>query len=156
MDSVKMMFAVLLAFTGAGLLFDYVLWRVIGEITVGTITGFQEKKSKFLKRPIVSFKDAEGNTHTAQTERIDRLLFILNRPGVGETIEILYRKKTPEMAIVYGYLNLMIGMLLLLPVMAIWALKFGKILIATQVVYIFIFVGIIVGGWILLKIIQRN
>jgi hypothetical protein len=145
-----------LAILGVYFLFDFFLWQLTGIVTQATITGFQERKSKGMNLPVLSYKVEGGGQQSAPAQRIDRFLFLFNRPDVGEETAVIYRKAMPGEARVYGYIHAMGGAALILPFLLASAVSLGRSVAAAQISYIIVFLAIIVGGWIFLKIIQRS
>ena len=103
--------------------------------------------------PIVRYEDAEGTLHLVEVKGIDQISYILNPPIDKQFITVAnVLGKSPR---VFGYLNFIVGLFLVLPALAVFGLEMEKGLFAGQVLYILIFIGLLLGGWSLLKIIQR-
>lgn len=148
--------SLVIAAPGVYLLADFLLWMLAGRVVPAQITGFQEKKDKGLRLPVVSFEAQHDGTVNASAMRIDRLSFLLNRPQEGEGTMIVYRQSDPQQVRVYGYINVVGGLVLLVPLMAALAHAFGDTLVLIQIKYSLVFIAIIFGGWVLLKLIQRS
>lgn len=156
MDLVFLIMALVCAGAGVYLLADFMLWRVRARIVLAQITGFQGRRSRGMKLPVVVFPLPDGGVQTAETARIDRFSHILNRPGEGEPVEVIYRADNPALVRVYGFINVVAGLFLLLPlIFAMGArLEVGRVL--AQASFALTFGAIIIGGWALLKLIQRH
>lgn len=146
-----------LGFAGLALYFlsDFLIWQSKGRVILAEITGFQDKKNKGLKLPIVSFQKRDDTPGEAKVERIDQMLFLLNRPKEGDYTTIIYRGHKKPRARVYGYINVLAAVFLFLPLVAAIGMQVGDDGVLTQIAYIVIFMVMAVGGWVLLKLIQR-
>lgn len=156
MSIVLLILALPCAGFGAYLLVDFFQWSVMGRVVSATITGFQDKTSKRLKLPVVSFENEEGKSLSANAERIDQFLFLFNRPGVDDFTTVIYREGKPPRARIYGYTNVVAGLLLWAPLIIAVGMRLGKTVFLGQAAYVLIFVAIALGGWMFLKFIQRH
>lgn len=160
METVFFVISLMPAGFGAWLLLDFLFWRVQGRVAGAMITGVQEKKSKGVKLPIVSFEVEDGDEDvrevTAEVARIDQFLFILNSPEEGDPTTVIYDKDNPVKVRIYGYMHLVSGVLLFAPLIVAMGFKFRSALLLGQVSYALVFCAIIFGGWAFLKIIQKH
>ena len=135
---------------------DFLIWRSKGVVVLAAITGFSGKKNKGLPLPLVSFTKDDGTIVQGQAQRIDRFIHVLNRPGEGEGILIIYKQDDPKQIRVHGYMNIMAGLFLLVPFLFLLSIRYGSFLMSSQIAYFVVFGLIMVGGLTLLKLIQRN
>ena len=145
-----------LACAGLYLIADFILWRLRGHVVEAVITGFQSKKSKGLALPVVSFEKKSGGTQEAPVQRIDRLVYVLNRPAKGDSTFVIYREEEPEKVRVYGMINLVAAVFICAPFIAVVGFWLDRVVIVGQVVYISIFGVIILAALAFLKLIQKN
>ncbi|MGB4106323.1 MAG: hypothetical protein WBK55_00840 [Alphaproteobacteria bacterium] len=138
------------ALAGGWLLFDFCLWYFKGKVTAGTIQDFEKGK------PVVSFETEDGKV-TRRVSRIMRLSYFLSDPQPGEIFNVIYRPMgdTPNVRL-HGYMGLMSGVLLLIPLPGALAAQYGRDWLAGQVSFILVFVGLMVGVWVFLKLLRRN
>lgn len=156
MDKMVAVLALACAGFGVYLIADFIFWRLRGHVVDAVITGFQSKKSKGLALPVVSFQKKSGGTQEAPVQRIDRLMYVLNRPEIGDSTFIIYLEKEPEKVRVYGMINLVAAVFMCAPFIAVAGLWLDRAVVVGQVAYILIFGIIILGGLVFLKLIQRN
>ncbi len=120
-----------------------------------TITGFGEQKSKGMRLPVVSFETEEGNEVETKVQRIDQFLFLLNRPGQDDFTTVIYSVDEPKKARIYGYIHVVAGLFLFVPLLASLGLKLRSAVLLGQVSYVLVFGVIVFGGWVGLKLIQK-
>ena len=143
------------AILGLCLILNFALWEAKGIKVDGLIVGFV--KGRWFRTPVLSFQVGDGGETRMRAERIDQLVFLLGRPRENEIAPIIYREEGARLRMrVFGYLPLILGALLMLPLVAALGFASGKMLAVVQVAYVVIFAGIIIGGLALMKFIARN
>ncbi|MCE7888070.1 MAG: hypothetical protein DYH13_11305 [Alphaproteobacteria bacterium PRO2] len=138
------------AAAGAWLLFDYGLWHFTGTVTAGTVESFENGK------PVVSFEMADGQKATRRAERITNIGYFLANVQPGEIFNVSYREGMTTQVRVHGHLNLVAGALLFMPLLGALARQFNLNWLGTQVSFAATMAVIMVGGWVLLKLVRRN
>jgi hypothetical protein len=138
------------ALAGAWLLFDFCLWHFTGTVTAGTVESFENRK------PVVSFIAADGQKVTQRAERVTNIGYFLANVQPGEIFNVSYREGMTTQVRVHGQLYLVAGALLFMPLLGALAREFGRQWLGTQVSFIAIMMGVMVGGWVLLKLVRRN
>lgn len=139
------------ALAGGFLLFDFCLWQYQGKMAAGTIQDFKDGK------PVVSFETEDGGKVSARVSRVMRLSYFLTDPKAGEIFNVIYREAGDKRDVrLHGYLGLLGGVLLVVPLPWALALQYGRVWLAGQASFIIVFVGLMVGVWILLKLMRRN
>lgn len=156
MNEILLMVSFLPAGFGLYLLGDFLYWRIGGHVVRAEITGFDQRKSLGLRLPVVSFEIKKGEKQTSRAERIDRFSYVLNRPGEGEPVMVIYLKSAPGRVRIYGMISVIAAGFLFLPLLTMAAIKLGSPELMAQVSYIGMFGVIIIGGWAFLKLIGRN
>ncbi len=142
-----------LALAGLGLIILFMLSRLGQSVEEYEVIGFQKKK--FLGRylPIIERVDSDGEKFRVEVKRIDQLSYLLS-PAIERQIIPVAGAGTNS-ASVPGYLKLVAGSVLLLPGFGAIGLTMEKAYFTGQVMYITLLVGMLLGGWIALKLIQR-
>lgn len=143
------------ALFGLWLCADFIFWLITGTLEEGEVTGFQERKNKGRRLPVMRVKRAEGQSFEVRPERIDQIFYLLSPAIEKERRFLIVRNGPPARARLFGYLNLIAGLFLLAPCAGFLALQSGQYLFVGQLAYIVIFGGILLGSWIVLKIIQK-
>lgn len=156
MDVLILIVAVPALCFGLYLIYDFLAWRFQSRITLARITGFQDRSYLKVPLPNVEFETDSGEKRQASVQQIDRLLYLLNRPGEGSFIVVSYSETDPQRVRVSGYLKPLAGSILALPVIAGGGMALGKTVLATKAAYLLIFIAILLGGWVGLKLIQRS
>ncbi|MGB4056746.1 MAG: DUF3592 domain-containing protein [Alphaproteobacteria bacterium] len=142
--------AVLCALVGAWLLFDFLLWFLTGYIVSARIEAFEKGW------PVLAYETSEGKAMRARAGRITHMGYYLGHPQEGDVFNVIYRKKEPGQVRVYGYLYPVAGLILFIPFVAYLAAEFSKVWMATQVSFIVVFMVMILGGWLLLKLLRAS
>ena len=138
------------ALAGAWLLFDFCLWHFTGTVTAGTIERFENGK------PVVSFIAADGQKVTERVERVTNIGYFLANVQPGEIFNVSYREGMTTQVRVHGQLYLSAGMLLLMPLLGALAREFSREWLGVQVSFAAIMLLVMLGGWVLLKLVRRN
>lgn len=138
------------ALAGAWLLFDFCLWHFTGTVTAGTIERFENGK------PVVSFIAADGQKVTERVERVTNIGYFLANVQPGEIFNVSYREGMTTQVRVHGQLYLIAGMLLLMPLLGALAREFSREWLGVQVSFAAIMLLVMLGGWVLLKLVRRN
>jgi hypothetical protein len=141
---------------GAFCLFDFLSWRFKSDVAMAKITGFQDRSFLGARLPIITFETEDGATINAEAQRIDRVLYLLNRPPEGSFIVISYDTSNPQNVRVAGYVKLILAGVLSVPMVAAVGMLVGKAILATKAVFLLMMICILLGGWVGLKFIQRN
>lgn len=126
-----------------------------GEVVRAEIKGFQSRKDKGMRLPVVEFRGSGGAPVQAGAVRIDQMLYFFNRPGAGDFISILCLPGGKRRVRVHGYLYLVLAGFSCAPAVLLAGYAFGRGEAAIQALYALVFGGMILGGWALLKLIQR-
>ena len=155
MMSVFLFVSILLAGGSLYLLGDFLFWVLRGRIVRAKILSFQDKTNKGLLLPFVVFRNESGQALRAPAERIDQFQFLFNRPQEDDFITVYYINEDQPRLRVYGYINVIAAGFLLVPLLISIAIESGKAEALGQGLYTLIFAVIILGGWVLLKLIQR-
>ena len=142
-----------LAAFGLFLIVTFLMIRFQQDIYEAEITGFQKTKNKGRYLPIVSFTDEEGEEKMIEVKTIDQISYLLN-PSIEKQIIPIAAVKSARPK-VFGYLSLVIGVICIVPALALSGLYFERALLTGQVLYSATLIGLILGGWIVLKLIQR-
>ncbi len=156
MSALWILLALVPAAFGAYLIFDFFLWRFYGHATRGVIESFEPGIGGKGQLPVLSFTKEDGAKVTQKAEAVTDLAYILGRPEPGMSFTILYREKDGLRLRVHGYLYLMAGFLLFLPLLAALAVFYSNALMAAQLQFLLIFIAIALGGPVLLKLAQRG
>ena len=138
------------ALAGALLLYDFCLWHFTGTVTAGTIERFENGK------PVVSFIAADGQKVTERVERVTNIGYFLANVQPGEIFNVSYREGMTTQVRVHGQLYLIAGMLLLMPLLGALAREFSREWLGVQVSFAAIMLLVMLGGWVLLKLVRRN
>ncbi len=156
MEHLFLIVTILPAVSGVLLLADFFMWEAKGTKTAGQVENFSGKKDKGKPLPVVSFI-TEGGPVSAAAVRIDQLMYLLSRPQPGDAIDIIYTQapEQPPQVRVYGFLNAAGGVLMLLPFIVMLAWVLGRALVFTQSLFFLVFVLVIIGGVVFLKLVQR-
>jgi hypothetical protein len=150
MNIVFLGLALICALGGAFLVFDFFLWYFTGKVVAGTIEDFEKGK------PIMAFKTEEGNNVSARAERIVHMGYFLAMPHQGDIFNTIYREQPDLQVRVHGYLHLVTGGVLLLPMLWYLAHEYGRLWLGGQVSFVATFAVLILGIWAALKLIRRN
>ena len=156
MSGILFLPALAMAGFGAFLIFDFLLWQFTGEITRGTIEGFEPKKKGPGSLPVFSFQKPDGTKIRVKAEKIAQLMYLLGRPEAGTDFTIIYRRGDPPPLRVHGYLYLILGGMLFVPLLAWIAIVHGGSLMAGRLAFLVVFTILMLGGWVMLKLIQRD
>ncbi len=150
MNALLLLPALALAAFGAFLIFDFLLWQFTGHATRGVIEGFERKM------PVFRFEKPDGTKISVKAERVTQLMYLLGRPDIGTDFAIIYREGDPPPLRVHGTLHLIAGGVLFVPLLAWIAVTYGGSLMTGRLAFVVTFAILILGGWVLLKLIQRN
>lgn len=142
--------SIICALAGVWLVFDFCLWHFTGTITAGTVESFENGK------PVVSFEMPDGQKVTKRAERITNTGYFLANVQKGEIFNVSYREGLTTQVRVHGQLYLVAGVLLFMPLLGALAKEFSRTWLAGQVSFATAMVVIMVGGWILMKLVRRN
>lgn len=138
------------ALAGAWLMFDYGVWHFTGIVTPGTVEGFENGK------PVVSFETANGEKIRQRASRVTNIGYFLANVQKGEIFNVAYREGMATEVRVHGHLYLVAGALMLMPLLGALAKQFSREWLGTQVSFAATMAVIMVGGWVLLKLVRRN
>ncbi|MCB1563596.1 MAG: hypothetical protein KDJ75_08495 [Alphaproteobacteria bacterium] len=147
--------SILPALLGLWLCGDFLFWVATGTVEEGEVTGFQERKNKGRVLPVIRIERVEEEPFEVKPERIDQISYLLSPAIEKERRSVIVRKGPPARARLFGYLNLIAGLFLLAPCVGLLALHSGQYLFVGQLAYIVIFASILLGSWVLLKMIQK-
>jgi len=139
---------------GLYLMFSFCVLRFSGCIEEFEVVGFQKKTDKGRVLPIVRYEDGEEGVRLIEIRRIEQISYLLSPAIEKQTIYIA--NVTGQNPCVFGYLKLLSGLTLLLPALVFWAVGVGKGFLFTQAFFLLVFIGVMLGGWVLLKFIQRH
>lgn len=143
-----------LAIAGIGLMVLFILGRFSQSVEDYEVVEFQEKKYLGRALPVIEHTNEDGETEKVNVTQIDQISYFLNPAIERQIIPVAGADgRNPS---VFGYLKLVAGLLMLLPGFASIAISFEKAFLTGQVMYITLLVGMILGGWIALKLIQRS
>ncbi len=78
-----------------------------------------------------------------------------NNVGSG-AVNVSYREGMATQVRVHGQLYLIAGVLLLMPLLGALAVEFSREWLGVQVSFAAIMAVVMVGGWVLLKLVRRN
>ena len=175
MDTVLLIISGVMALGGLWLIVDFLLWEYNGRKAVARIEGFQSKKSGWLRLPLVAFEDEKNATIQAPVQRIDQMIYYVVNPGIGDITTIIYRVLPPThqaahqtgrqpdsqpgnhaLVRVYGFLRLIAGALLCVPLLLTLAMMAQNALVFAQVLYVVCFIAMFAGGLAFLKFIQKT
>lgn len=143
-----------LAIAGIGLMVLFVLGRFSQSVEDYEVVEFQDKKFLGRPLPVIEHTNEEGETEKVNVTQIDQISYFLN-PAIERQI-IPVAGADGQNPSVFGYLKLVAGLIMLLPGFAAIAISFEKAFLTGQVMYITLLVGMILGGWVVLKLIQRS
>lgn len=146
--------AILIAAAGTYLIGDFIWRRYSGKILSAEVTGFQNVKNKFYKLPVVVYED-DGKIINLKTQKIEQFTYLLNPPIKGMRVKILLNPETGR-ASVYGFINLMTGLLLFMPAIMLAAMEVGKRLLYAQSIFVLIFFGMILVAGMGVRFIQKS
>lgn len=139
------------AIAGLYLCGDFLFWRITAQNHKGEITKFQDIKSRGRALPIVKIQDDKDTKITIT--RIDSLSHLLDPAITGQSITVSIKG---QHGIIFGYAPLLAGLLLILPCVILLGQILGNTIFASQAIYVLLLTGITLGGWIILKLIQRS
>lgn len=146
-----------LALYGVYLLIDFFSWYSASEKVVATITGFQKTRNKGVSLPVVTFHTEDGAEVQEQVRRIDQVIYLLSRPAAGDYTTVVYKDDGDGLHVhVFGFINLIAGLICMVPLVTSLAYALDSFLVMTQTKYMIVFIGILFGGWAALKVIQRS
>ena len=155
MIEVFLFISLLPALSGAWFVIDFLMWEAKGHVATAQIDSFGTAKDKGAPLPVVIFEHEEKSV-SVQAERIDQLMYLLSRPKAGDVTDIIYvADDTGLRARVYGYMNVTVGGMLIIPFVLTLAVWMGKTLAVTQSVFFFLFAAIMGGAILFLKLVQR-
>ncbi|MCC7305777.1 MAG: hypothetical protein IT558_05910 [Alphaproteobacteria bacterium] len=143
--------------TGLYLVADFAFWEAKGKKAFVRIEGFSTKRSLGLRLPIVVL-EKDGEEIKVPAERIDQLVYILSRPDTDSWTEIIYTEEEGGRlhVRVRGYLRLVAGTLLLLVFLLFAGQFLGNSLAAMRAAFGLTFAAVLLGGFAVLKFIQRS
>lgn len=158
MDILLLLLTFPFAAFGLFLIGEHLFWFFTGDVVAGTIVKFSDKKSRGFVLPVVSFSKEEDEAAVeVQTEQIGRWSYLFNRPAEEELVPVIYKEtERGIVARVYGFLNPVLGGLLLLPAFAVQAYRYGDVIAQSQFSYVVTFIVVLFGCWVALKLIQRS
>lgn len=154
MELLIMILAVICVPAGLYLLCGFLSMRSHGDIGEFEITGFQKATDKGRALPVVRYENGEGALKLVEVRKIEQISYLFSPPIERQMVEVAGIES--GMPRVHGYVRLVAGLFLLLPGLAALGLHLHKALFTGQVVYIVILIGLMLGGWALLKFIQRH
>ena len=138
---------------GAYLLISTLIARRGSDVAQLEVSGFQNKKDKGRALPIVRYEQ-DGEEQFIEVKSIHQISYLISPPIERQVIEISGVKgKSPA---VFGYLYPVIGAALILPCLLALGMSMGRDFFVGQTIYVLIFIGVIFGGFALLKFIQRH
>jgi hypothetical protein len=142
----------LLALAGIWLIFDFSLWYFTGHVVPARIESFEKGL------PVLSFETIEGEKARVKAASITHIGYLLAKPQTGDIFNSIYRTITGDEIIVrvHGFLYLITGLLALIPLLGVLALKYSNALMINQLMYLLILIAMTLGGWVALKLISRN
>lgn len=143
-----------LATTGLVLIVDYLYARFAGKITDHEIIEFSDKKYWGRPLPRIHISRDKETFRDIQIHAIDHIGYLISPPTVRQIIPILMLPNGK--ARVYGYLRLVAGTVLSIPLFLILALQSGRTEVFNQAFYGVVLMGIILLGWIILRRIARS
>jgi|GEM_PF-2555527 len=152
----EIIWLILLLLAGAGSVYfitDFALMFFNGVRTRGEITGFI--KGKYMRLPVLKFTDEQEREHEFPAGQIDQLLYLLNPAQERDLIDIIYRRDDPANMRVFGTLRLIAALFIVLPVLMMLVGAIGQAVMASQLAYLIIMGLILVGGFTIIKLIQR-
>ena len=139
------------ALAGAWLLFDFFLWFFTGTVVPGKIEEFDKRK------PVISFETPEGKKYRETAARIMHMGYFLTNPQAGDIFNVIYRDEADGLKVrVFGYLYLVAGTILFIPLVGGLALEYSRAWLGGQVAFIAIFAGLVLLAWVFLKFVRRN
>ncbi|MCC6597955.1 MAG: hypothetical protein IT559_04125 [Alphaproteobacteria bacterium] len=146
--------AALPAFPGLYCLFDFFTVQATGKIAEAEVVDFSTKKDKGRFLPIVE-RAAAGDqpAEMFEPQKIDQISYLLSPSIKKENINIVVLRN--GMVRVHGYLKLLGGILLILPVLAVLGSGQGGSFFTGQMAFVFLLIAVSVGGWALLRTIAR-
>lgn len=140
-----------LYFIGAAL-----YWRVVTFPVRGEIAGFQEKRSKLRRLPIVKFHDRDENAIKAHVQSIDHFGYIISGAYEGDVIPLRHHKKNAKRVRMSGYFTTVIGLLLQIPMILFLAGTYMQSFAQSQIAFLIVFLLILGLAWIMLRWIRVN
>lgn len=153
MGQIFILLSLPLALYGCYLIVLFLKLRFSGDVRMLEITGFQRQKNKGRFLPIVSYENA-GKVDLVEIKEIDQIAYILSPPIEKQVIQIAGIDGAAPC--VFGYYKLVVGIVMLLPVLAALGYALENVLFMGQVTYVFIFIALLLGGFAVLKLIQRS
>jgi hypothetical protein len=156
MGIILLIISLVIAGGGVFLIADFALWFTSGRIATARIDDMSKRTSKGMNLPVVVFETADGREVKATAQRIDQFLFLLNRPQPGYYTQVIYKESDPHSVRVHGYIHVVCGLILFLPFLTVVALNARNWAAFEQIAYAGVFAGLSIGGWVLLKFIQRG
>lgn len=154
MNGILLFLTLFPALFGVYCLLDFLYVRMSGRIVEATVTGFSTKKDKGRVLPVVEHRDEAGQTRKLEIGKIDQISYLFSPAIEREVIGIVLL--SDDKARVYGYLKLVCGVVLLMPLLAVAGGERGGAFFTGQIVYIFLFLAVTIGGWIVLRAISRQ
>ncbi len=148
-DTILVFLSALPALYGTYLIGEFLVLRLMGDIHEAEITGFLKIKNKGRFLPEVKIEE-----QIFPVQKIDQLSYMITPPISQQRIPVVSLKNGHRR--VFGYGGLLAGILCVLPFFFVLALRMEKDLMVAQVTYILLFIGVSVGGWVLLKIIPKG
>lgn len=158
MNIVLLILSLPFAVFGLYLIAEHFYWLITGRVVVGEIVEFSKDKNLALSLPIVRFDMEDDEVITLQAQQIRRWSYIFAPPKEeGALVPVVVRTvDSDHIARIYGFVGLVAGGLLCVPLLAVLAYMYGDALAQMQFMYALTFSVILFGGWTFLKFIQRS
>ncbi len=166
MEYLVLVLSVFLALFGVYLMLEFLWINVLWNKTQGVVRGFQEKTKWGKALPIVSYNLKSNNAEvkdeqkkksvSARVVRVDRLAAHFDPLQEGDIVPVIFRFASPKRVYVFGFLNLILGGMLCLPLLTILVLNYGQAIMMYQLLFVFVFIAVMFGAWLLMKLVQKG
>lgn len=159
MEMIVLIVLGLVALGGIIFVIDFFLWESQGIRTFARIEEFEKKKTgALLPMPVLSFELEDGAKVKTAALNIDQMLYLVGQPEAGTIISIIYRldQDGKPLVRVHGYMRAAVGFLMILPFFGVLASYLGESQAAMQVMFGLVFIVIIGGGLMALRLIQKS
>lgn len=159
MEMIALVVLGLIALGGIVFVIDFFLWESRGIKTFALIEGFEQKPpGALLAMPVLSFELEDGAKVKAVALNIDQMLYMAGQPEAGTIVSISYRPDPDGKPLVRvrGYMRAAVGFLMILPFFGVLASYLGQSQAAMQAMFGLVFIVILGGGLVALRLIQKS
>lgn len=156
MDMITLLLSVLSSALGLYLIAKALIARSSGYVTTGEIVGFQKKRNKGKRLPIILYQDESGIEVTARVQDIDSMTYWIKPLELNEVISFMAQRKNPDQCTIHGYMSIVVGLFLQWPVLFYLFKNFTSAITQGRLGFIFVFFCILAFFWLFLRFVRYN